>query len=892
MTSSQPQPSFDTATPPAGEATPSAPDGQDLGLKGSATRPVPILARIWAQPEGKVGLVLTAAMVVLTVIGYFFAPPLTGHSPTEFIGLPFTDTGAFGTDNLGRSVWTRFVAGGLILLVTAFLATLLGMIVGTFIGMLAGYAGGKTDAVLMRLNDVLLAFPQLIFAMLAIVIFGPSATVLVLVIGLTHAPRIARVARAATLDVTNEDFIRAAQMYSMPHWKILTREILPNITGPLAVEAGLRLTYSIGSIASLSFLGLGIQPPAADWGLMINENRIALSLQPWGVLLPVIAIALLTIGTNTLADAASRATASTSLPPARELDRDSVERREHHEPIHRGAAAASRPAMEEQADSPEVVLRVRDLRLGTLDGTEILHGIDFDLRRGEIVGLVGESGSGKTTAGLATMGHFRQGLSLYDGTVTLFPTSRDAAASAAPAVDVLSLDEEELRALRGERIAYVPQDPALSLNPSIRIGEQILEVLEVHGYAGDRKARVREVMREVDLPDTEDYLRRWPHQLSGGQQQRVGIAMAFAPRPDVLILDEPTTGLDVTTQAHVLDTIRELTRTNQVASLYITHDLAVVSELADRVMVMLRGDIVEEGPAELVLRDPQHPYTAKLLASIPDLPGRRDITGHGRPRPYARAAAGAPTAPLLEVSGLGMAYGDTQVLRSIDLALEEGESILLLGESGSGKTTLARAIAGLNPGYTGDVALSGTVLEHGSRQRTLQQRQDIQYIFQSPYSSLNPRRTIGESLSVPLEMSGRLSPHERRQAVEDVLEAVQLDRSFYHRRPGDLSGGERQRAAIGRALINAPKVLVCDEITSALDVSVQASILKLLAELREERGLSLLFVTHNIALARHTATKVAVLNKGVLVDQGPVDQVLEHPSHEYTAGLLASIPEL
>lgn len=380
--------------------------------------------------------------------------------------------------------------------------------------------------------------------------------------------------------------------------------------------------------------------------------------------------------------------------------------------------------------------------------------------------------------------------------------------------------------------------------------------------------------------------------------------MAFAPRPDVLLLDEPATGLDVTTQAHVLDTIRELTRTNQVASLYITHDLAVVSELADRVMAMLRGDIVEEGPAELVLRDPQHPYTANLLASIPDLPGRRNITGHGRPRPYARAAAagtagaaaagaaGAPTAPLLEVSGLGMAYGDTQVLRSIDLALEESESILLLGESGSGQTTLARAIAGLNPGYTGDVALSGTVLEHGSRQRTLQQRQDTQYIFQSPYSSLNPRRTIGESLSVPLEMSGRLSSHERRQAVEDVLEAVQLDCSFYHRRPGDLSSGARQRAAIGRALINVPKVLVCDEVTSTHDVSVQASILKLLAELQEECGLLLLFVTHNIALARHTATKVAVLNKGVLVDQGPVDQVLEHPSHEYTAGLLASIPEL
>ena len=239
-----------------------------------------------------------------------------------------------------------------------------------------------------------------------------------------------------------------------------------------------------------------------------------------------------------------------------------------------------------------------------------------------------------------------------------------------------------------------------------------------------------------------------------------------------------------------------------------------------------------------------------------------------------------------------MAYGDNKVLHGIDLTLEEGESILLLGESGSGKTTLARSIAGLNPGYTGEVRLRGELLEHGSRERTVDQRQYVQYIFQSPFSSLNPRRTIGESLSVPLVMSGKLSRKEHRRVVEDVLEAVQLDRSFYDRRPGDLSGGERQRAAIGRALVNAPDVLVCDEITSALDVSVQASILELLADLRAERGLSMLFVTHNIALARHTATRIAVLNKGVIVDEGPVDDVLERPTHECTKSLLANIPEL
>ena len=534
--------------------------------------------------------------------------------------------------------------------------------------------------------------------------------------------------------------------------------------------------------------------------------------------------------------------------------------------------------------SDDFVLSVSDLRLGTLEGAEILHGVDYTLKRGEIVCLVGESGSGKTTAGLAAMGHLRPGLMLFDGTVTLHSANGTD-------YDVLNLSEADLRELRGSRIAYVPQDPALSLNPTMRIGEQIREVLDVHSFDGDAGARVREVMRDVDLPDTDEYLARWPHQLSGGQQQRVGIAMAFAMYPDVLILDEPTTGLDVSTQAHVLDTVREMTHKNDIASLYITHDLAVVAELADRIVVMLRGDIVEEGPAQAVLYNPQHPYTQKLLAAIPDLPGRKNITGHGIAS-AVQVEERDSAAPLLQVNNLEMAYGDNKVLHGIDLTLEEGESILLLGESGSGKTTLARSIAGLNPGYTGEVRLRGELLEHGSRERTVDQRQYVQYIFQSPFSSLNPRRTIGESLSVPLVMSGKLSRKEHRRVVEDVLEAVQLDRSFYDRRPGDLSGGERQRAAIGRALVNAPDVLVCDEITSALDVSVQASILELLADLRAERGLSMLFVTHNIALARHTATRIAVLNKGVIVDEGPVDDVLERPTHEYTKSLLANIPEL
>lgn len=597
------------------------------------------------------------------------------------------------------------------------------------------------------------------------------------------------------------------------------------------------------------------------------------------------------------------------------------------------------------------VLEIDDLHItATTSGADVITDVDLDLKPSEILALVGESGSGKTTVGLAVLGHFRTGLTHAGGTVWLYPSDADEPA------EMTALPDAVLRQLRGARVSYIPQDPALSLNPGMRVGEQISEVLDIHGFGSseeERAERVRSVLREVGLPDDEAYQRRWPHQLSGGQQQRIGIAMAFAMYPDVLVLDEPTTGLDVATQAQVLDTIREMTVRNKVAGLYITHDLAVVAEIADRIAVMLRGRIVEHGSCADVLERPQHDYTKTLLAAVPDLAGRNrigdferaDVRADEKAAAEARAAAaeqnqkthllttdatyaspaaeavtasgpetgtggtatgGAtvasdvselqPTAPatdaVLQVRGLGLSYGPKTILESIDLDLRAGECALLLGESGSGKTTLARSIAGLNDGYTGDVIYRGRAVARSTRQRSVGERTDIQYIFQSPFSSLNPRRTIGESLAVPLEMAGGLSAAERRERVKDALDAVRLGRQFHDRRPGDLSGGERQRAAIARALVNMPSVLICDEITSALDVSVQASIISLLRTLQDERGLAMLFVTHNIALARHIASRVAVLNAGRIVDDGPVDAVLENPQHTYTRDLLSNVPSL
>jgi len=516
-------------------------------------------------------------------------------------------------------------------------------------------------------------------------------------------------------------------------------------------------------------------------------------------------------------------------------------------------------------------LEVTGLAVRTTAGESILDGVSYAVAPGEVLALVGESGSGKTTAGLAALGHFRRGLVSAGGAVTVHPRGGDP-------VDVLSLDTATRRRLRGSTVAYIPQDPALSLNPALRIGLQIAEVLETHGFPGPVDDRVAEVLEEVGLPTDPAYRRRYPHQLSGGQQQRVGIAMAFACRPAVVVLDEPTTGLDVVTQALVLKTVRALTAEHGVAALYITHDLAVVAEIADRVAVMYHGDIVESGPAEAVLRTPSHAYTRRLLDAVPD--------------PDASVEHPETAEPVLATQGVRVSYGTNVVLRGVDVSVARGECLMLLGESGSGKTTLSQCIAGLTREYTGTVSLAGTGLATSTRQRSDEQRRRIQYVFQSPFSSLNPRKTIAQSIEVPLVRLTSLSRAQRRERVAEMLDRVRLGRALADRLPDQLSGGERQRAAIARALVTTPDVLVCDEVTSALDVSVQATIVELLGELRRELGMAMLFVTHNIALAGEVADRIAVLQGGEIVEEGAVRTVLSSPRHAYTRDLLAATPRL
>jgi len=585
------------------------------------------------------------------------------------------------------------------------------------------------------------------------------------------------------------------------------------------------------------------------------------------------------------------------------------------------------------------VVEVSDLRVELLSsGVDIVDEIGVQIHSGEVLGLVGESGSGKTTVGMALLGHVRGGGRVGGGSVAI--DGRDLSA----------LGTDELRHLRGGVVSYIPQDPGTALNPALRIGIQLTEVLDAHapGWSDDeRRERVREALAEVALPTDDVFLKRYPHQLSGGQQQRVAIAMAFANRPKVIVCDEPTTGLDVTTQARVLETVRDLCRSHQVAALYVTHDLAVVAELADRVAVMYAGRIVESGPREAIFSAPRHPYTRRLLRAVPDIAGKRTVVGiPGRAALPGSRPEGCffhPRCPLaddesrsafppvtdlgaghtvrcfhhveavqraepegagqlgprtvgeelvLTVRDLDAHYGASHALFRIDLDVHREECLALVGESGSGKTTLARAVSGLHSDYTGQVRLRDDPLPQAARRRSRESRKEIQYIFQNPYASLNPRRTIGQTIGRQLQLFYPGSRADTGQRVAECLERVALSSSAASRFPDQLSGGERQRVAIARALAAQPSVLICDEVTSALDVSVQAAIIELLGELRREMGLSLLFITHDLALIRTIADRVAVMNKGRIVEQGSVDAILTAPSADYTRELLANTPSI
>jgi len=518
------------------------------------------------------------------------------------------------------------------------------------------------------------------------------------------------------------------------------------------------------------------------------------------------------------------------------------------------------------------LLEIKNLVIeGYSDGKwkSIVNGLSLTLRKGEVLGLIGESGAGKSTLGLAAMAYTRQGCRIASGSITF------------DGISLLEVSEEERRKIRGTRIAYVAQSAAASFNPAHRLISQYAETPVQHGIMNfaDAQKQAIDIYRTLLLPDPENIGYRYPHQVSGGQLQRAMVAMAMACRPDIIVFDEPTTALDVTTQIEVLAAIKNITEQFDTAAIYITHDLAVVAQIADRIMVLRHGDLVEENDTRLMLANPQEEYTRQLLTVRTF---RKDSNG---------SAAGSK--PLLAVENVSAGYsGRELVLQNIDLKIKRSSTVALVGESGSGKSTLARVITGLLPPCEGRILFDGDELPPALKSRNREHLRQMQMIYQMPDTALNPRHKVRKIIGRPLSFYFGMSNKDRENRILELLDMIELPAGYIERFPGELSGGEKQRICIARALAANPALIICDEVTSALDQLVAEGILKLLQHLQDDLGVSYLFITHDLATVKAVADEIVVMLQGRIVEQGGKDDVLAPPHHEYTDLLLASVPEM
>lgn len=902
---------------------------------------------LYQRPASAVG----ASIVLLFLLLTLFGPLISPYSPTAQIAGEARQGPSwahfFGTDHLGRDVFSRVVYGSRSILSLTGLGTLLAVGAGTFFGLLSGYLGRWFDEILMRVLDSILAIPALLLALVLLGMAGPSQWSILAVIALVYMPIVARVVRSETLSIKSQGFVEAARLQGERLPRMLFREILPSVLPALSVEAALRFSYGIFLVASLGYLGVGVQPPTPDWGLMVKESRVFVRLTPWALYFPAGAISLLVIGVNLTADGLKRTlqNATESLSPR-------IRRRILRVRKTTSMDAPNIPTEETPLLAVDHVTVSYAQERRWLDA---VRDVTFDVRRGETVGLVGESGSGKSTLALAIVqylsanGAIRRGSIRFDGK------------------PLLGRSSAEMTAIRGSHINLIPQDPLASLNPSIRVGEQIAEMLRHHRGMNGRAAAAAAaaLLARVQIADPEQVSRRYPHQLSGGMQQRITIAMGLSTEPRFLVFDEPTTGLDVTTEATILDLVADLLASGRRSSLYITHDLGVVSRVADRVVVLYAGELVERGPTEALLDSPRHPYSIGLLESVPRIGARRDIrlaSMEGsipsldqipsgcvfRPRcawaesvclnhpalervkegidvrcvrwqevvrpsgPAQRAERRAPEkapnpVPALSAERVAVAFpvprslaaavrGEprrvVQAVDGLSLSIAAGSTLGLVGESGSGKTSFARAVLGLEPRSGGDLRLGSQSLPPDLRQRKRSLLRRLQAVSQSPDQALNPYLTISATLARPLVLLRGLGRTAARAEAAELLAKVGLTAGYASRTPNQLSGGEKQRVAIARAIAADPDVVICDEATSSLDVSVQARILNLLNDLQHDLGGAYLFITHDLAVVSHQADSIAVLYLGRLMEIGTTMDVLMPPYHPYTEALLAAFPSI
>jgi peptide/nickel transport system ATP-binding protein len=532
-----------------------------------------------------------------------------------------------------------------------------------------------------------------------------------------------------------------------------------------------------------------------------------------------------------------------------------------------------------------MLLEVKDLKVEARkeDGTPIpiVKGVSFNVKRGEVVALIGESGSGKTTIALSSLAYTKPGLEFSGGEVLL------------EGQNLLTMTDHEKRDFRGRRVAYLAQSAAATFNPAITIGEQVTESAVLHGILSQEEANVRaeKLYHSLELPDPDRIGGRYPHQVSGGQLQRLMAAMALCGKPDLMILDEPTTALDVTTQIEVLKAFKKVIREEESAAIYVTHDLAIVAQIADHIVVLYNGTIQEQGPTEQVITKPGRDYTLRLMEAV--RPPPVSVKHEAYIDDYSKDKAALAMSDVL--AGYGKMVDDEPqftILRDINIEVSKAQVVGVIGESGCGKSTMARVAAGLLPLTNGKVIMDGKTLEPDLRQRSKNDLRKIQFVYQMADTALNPKQLVGDIIGRPIEFYRGVTGEKKRQEVAELLEMVELPQEFANRHPEELSGGQKQRVNLARHLAAKPDIMLCDEVTSALDSIVAANVIKLLVRLLEKTGVSFVFITHDLSTVASFADRIVVLYAGRVVEQGTTEQVLSPPYHPYTRLLITSVPEL
>ncbi len=845
-------------------------------------------------------LLLGAGLIAFFLVLAIFAPWLAPYdfnqvrgADGELFGTQQPPSAAhwFGTTVGGADVLSRVIYGARTAVEVIVLAVFVSSLVGVPLGLVSGYLGGWLDRMLVLVMDALYSFPSLLLAIVvSIVVAGGSSGALggiasaAISITVIFIPQYFRVIRNATLSVKSEPYVDSAKVVGVRTPRILRRHVLTNVAQTLPVIATLNASEAILTLAALGFLGFGIEPSAAaEWGYDLNKALPDATNDIWWTgTFPGLAIVLLVLGVTLLGESLNDITNPLLRTRAGDkADELEVELSEDVAP----AETPARSAVAHDERRRTAVLSLSDLRIsfGTDAGRIVaVDGVSFDVAPGEVVAVVGESGSGKSVTSRAVMG-LLPGTARVDGSAVLHSADDRQR-------ELIGMSQKDLRPIRGDEISMIFQEPGTALDPVRTVGWQLVEAIRAHRDVSRSEARERaiELLELVGLPDPRERVDYYPHQLSGGQKQRVVIAIAIACEPDVIVADEPTTALDVTVQAAILELLLDLRDRLGTAIVLITHNMGVVADVADRVVVMYRGGIVEQAPVDELFAAPVHPYTRALLGAVPHL-GHASVREEG-PAPLVDAPV------VLDLDDIVVEFPGgwgEPVFRAVDhvsVQVHRGEVLGLVGESGSGKSTLGRTAVGLQQPTSGTVRVGGETISGLDDAALRPFRSRFGFVFQDPASSLNPRMSILDCIAEPLRVHTDLSGAQVAEKVRSLLDSVELPRDFAERYPHELSGGQRQRISLARALALDPDLLIADEPTSALDVSVQARVLDLFLELQQRLQFACLFITHDLAVVDALANRVAVMQRGRLVELGSRDQVLRPPTQDYTRSLIAAVP--